>query len=191
MKKFLCITLALILTLSFASCKNEKSVTENETGITADPTAKSENVPTTNSQGFLHFSHAFSEKWTTDDIRSTDVCLCAKYNESETSYASFVLSATKMSDANAGKAQSLAHAVKNREESSGELIVKEIDGVTFYGVCFDSYEDNTKRLCNLFGQSEPDADGEYYFLEIAIDNMSSDNLLKTIDKDLDTIKFSL
>lgn len=191
MKKFLCITLTLILALSFASCKNEKSVTENETGITADSTAQSENVPTTNSQGFLHFSHSFSEKWTTDEIRSTDVCLCAEYKESESSSATFVLSATKMNDGNAGKTQSLAHAVKNREKSSGEIIEKNIDGITFYGVCFDSYEDTSKRLCNLFGQTEPDADGEYYFLEIAIDNMSSDNLLKTIDKDLDSIKFSL
>lgn len=192
MKKFLCLLFSLGFVFSFASCKKEDVNKDTETTSLSETENAQKVAPTANEQGFLHFSHSFSEKWTTDDIRSTDVCLCAEYKESETSVASLILSVTKFNDgAGSAKAESLAHSVKNRESSSGEIIEKTIDGIAFYGVCFDSYEDNTKRLCNFFGQTEPNADGEYYFFEISIDNMSSDNLLKTIDKDLDTIRFSL
>ncbi|MBQ3151767.1 MAG: hypothetical protein IJB86_11040 [Clostridia bacterium] len=188
MKKLICLIIALILALSLVSCKgSENSDSVSEDNSAEAVTSTDSGVLTTNSQGFFHFTHNFSDSFVIDRNKSTDVCLCATYKGD----IDFVLSASLYNDeGGTGKARSIANSVKKRETSSYDIAEKEFGGITFYSVCFDSYEHSGKRLCNMFAQTEPAADGSYFFIEIYIDNMPGDSTLTAIDKELSTLKFS-
>ena len=184
MKKYLSFALAVITLFSLCSCGGgDVPVTEPSDGITEN---SSYSVLTTNSQGFFHFSHNFSDDMKIDGDRSTAVCLCAKHKDG----AEFIVSASLYDDEfSPGKCESLAISVKKREDSSSEVSERTFGGIKFYGVCFDSYDYEGKRYLNMFGQTEPFADGTYYFLEISINNMDSDSFLNAAEKELSSLKF--
>ncbi len=188
MKKFLSFTLSMLMLFSLASCGDDGTSSADTSETVTENNAPS--ALTTNRQGFFHFSHSFSENMKTDTDRSTPVCLCATYKGAESDGAQFIVSASLYDDGgNSSKAQSLSYAVKQREESSSDVFEKTFGGITFYGVCFDSYEYDGKRLLNMFGQTEAFDDGTYYFLEITVDNMESDDFLSVAEKELSTLKF--
>ena len=190
MKKISLIALCLLIAV-LAGCG--KTVAPDETQSTAaeSQTESTTAEPITWDHGDFKFVKGDLPKgWTEQEYYGTTTYLEALYGEGENAPKLTVSVLTYDDVMGAEKTRLLADAVKERESKTASEITKgKIGGLDFYQLSYDSLTTKGTRCYVFFGQTVPDENKEYNFVEIQIDHVKDAKQYETLKSVLDVLEF--
>ena len=196
MKKILIPALCLLLALLCACGKTPAPATE-DTSDASDVSAAADESTTAAAQEPVTFDNTFDflkgdlpKGWTRNDALSTSTYLEATYGEGENA-PRFTVSVMNYDDEmGADKAKLLADKVHEREaESASEIGNSKIGGLDFYSMSYNSLVTKDTRCYVFYGQTVPDKNKAYKFVEIQIDNIKDDKQYESLKGVLDMLEF--
>lgn len=192
MKKILIPVLGLLLAVLCACGKTPAPDTDaTDASTAAESTTEAEEV-TWDTGDFQFVKSDLPEGWTVNKQFSTSTYLEANLGEGETAPRLTVSVMTYDDQMGASKSKTLADKVYERESDNATKVEQiKIGGLDFYTMSYDSKmtEDSKMRCYVFFGQTVPDKNKEYKFVEIQLDNVKDEKQYESLKGVLDTLSF--
>ena len=192
MKKIFIPVLCLLLALLCACGKTPAPVTDTSDASAADESNSAAESVTWDTGDFRYVKQSLPDGWTVNDIYSTSTYLEANYGEGEDAPRLTVSVMTYDDELGADKTKLLAQKVYERESDNATKVqTVKIGGLDFYTLSYNSLlKENSKMRCYVFyGQTVPDKDKNYYFVEIQLDNIQDAKQYDALKGALDTLSF--
>lgn len=189
MKKTCLIALCLLLALLAGCGKAPEPAKPESTSVSQTETTTAEAV--TWDDGDFKFTKGDLPKgWVENAYTGTSTFLEATYGEGENAPKLTVSVVTYDDSMGAAKTRLLADAVHEREsKSASEVTQGKIGGLDFYQLSYDSLVTKGTRCYVFFGQTVPDKNKEYKFVEIQIDNVKDAKQYESLKSVLDVLSF--
>ena len=195
MKKVCLLTLCLLLAAWTAGCgkttspDTTQSTAADAAQTSADTTAAEEPVSWDNGD-FLYLKGKLPAGWTIQKDFGTSTYLSAVYGEGESAPKLTVSVLTYDDEMGAQKTKKLADAVKARESASAsDITTGKIGGLDFYQLSYNSLVTEKTRCYVFFGQTVPDKNKEYKFVEIQLDNIKDAKQYDSLKSVLNSLEF--
>lgn len=193
MKKLLIPVLCLLLVLLCACGKTPAAPAETTDVSAAEESASAKTEPVTWDTGdFKYVKGDLPKGWTVNKDFSTSTYLEAYFGEGENAPRLTVSTMTYNDEMGANKTKMLAEKVYERESDNATKVeTVKIGGLDFYSLSYNSLlKENSKLRCYVFyGQTAPDKNKEYNFVEIQLDNIKDAKQYEEIKGVLDTLLF--
>lgn len=191
MKK-ICIPVLCLLLALLCGCGKTPAPTGETTDVSAagDSTTNAKESVTWDDGDFLFLKGDLPKGWTVNDTFSTSTYLQADYGEGETAPRLTVSVMTYDDDMGAEKTKLLAQKVHEREsDSATDVQTIKIGGLDFYSLSYNSLLTKGTRCYVFYGQTAPDKNKEYKFVEIQLDNVKDAKQYDTLKAVLDQLSF--
>ena len=193
MKKVFIPVLCLLLVLLCACGKSPApaSETKGAAGSDAESTAAAEESVTWDDGNFRYLKgDDLPEGWTINETFSTSTYLQADHGEGENAPRLTVSVMTYDDEMGAEKSKLLAEKVHEREaENATDVTQLKIGGLDFYSMSYNSLLTEKTRCYVFYGQTAPDKNKEYKFVEIQLDNVKDAKEYESLKGVLDQLSF--
>ena len=141
---------------------------------------------------FKYLKGDLPDGWTIDDVRSDSMYVLANFGDEKEENAPVLSVGVQVYDdyMGADKSKLIADKVHEREsENASKIETLKIGGLTFYHLSYNSLLTEGKRCHIFFGQTAPDKDKKYNFVEIQLDNIQDDKQYESLKSVLDQLSF--
>ncbi len=191
MKKIFIPALCLLLVLLCACGKTPAPAADTSDASAAEESASAaEESVTWDESGFGHLKGDLPKGWTINDALSTSTYLDARYGEDENAPRLTVSIMTYADEMGADKTKLLADKVHEREaDNATDVQELKIGGLDFYSLSYNSLLTKGLRCYVFYGQTVPDKNKEYKFVEIQIDNLKDAKQYDALKGVLDSLAF--
>lgn len=184
MKKFSALALALALVF-LASCGNA-----SDADSTTESAKETETVTVFKPDDgkFKYFSKDFPSGWTIQPLTQTSSYVEAKYGDGENAPELIVSVFDENNELGDSRAKNLATAVKENQKGQ-DIVEAEIGGLKFYMVQYPSLSTEGRLCYDFFGQTKPDKDNNYHFINVKFDNIQSAGQYNSLKAALGSLEF--
>ena len=190
MKRISWIALCLVLALLAGCGKNAAPGDGAQSTATETQTETTQPIIAWDDGDFRYLKGELPKGWTEQKDYGTSTYIEAVYGEEENAPRLTVSVITYDDSMGAEKTRLLADAVKEREGKTASEITKgKIGGLDFYQLNYASLKTEGKRCYVYFGQTVPDKNKEYKFVEIQLDNVKDAKQYESLKSVLDVLEF--
>ncbi len=191
MKKIFIPVLCLLLVLLCACGKTPAPAAETtDASAAGEGTSAVKESVTWDDGSFQYLKGDLPEGWTISDAFSTSTYLEAHYGEGETAPRFTVSVMTYDDEMGAEKTKLLAEKVHEREsDNASDVETSKIGGLEFYHMSYNSLLTEKMRCYVFYGQTAPDKNKEYKFVEIQLDNIKDAKQYDSLKGVLNSLEF--
>lgn len=190
MKKTCLIALCPLLVLLAGCGKTPIKSDESHSSVAPQTETTTEEPVSWDDGDFRFFKGDLPKGWVEQEYYGTSTYLEALYGEGENAPKLTVSVMTYDDSMGAAKSRLLADAVYEREKkTASEVTQGKIGGLDFYQLSYDSLVTKGTRCYVFYGQTVPDKNKAYKFVEIQIDNVKDAKQYETLKSVLDVLTF--
>lgn len=186
----LCLLLALLCSCGKTPVKPAETTDASTAAAANESKTEAAEFVSWDESDFQYLKGDLPEGWTINDVYSTSTYLQAAFGKDEAAPRLSVSVMTYDDEMGADKTKTLAEKVHEREEkSASDVTTQKIGGLTFYSLSYDSLSTEKTRCYVFYGQTAPDKNKEYKFVEIQLDNVKDAKQYESLKGALDQLSF--